>query len=116
VHRVEPRGLGGKLPLQGRDLIFLRELVGLLLHLVEEHRGKQMIGDRLDLAVGTVDHQFGIDFRDFLRDQSVLLSARRVSLVAEGHRPQLHQLVARVAHVVDVALVACRGWQDADLS
>ena len=88
--------------------ILLIELAGELLNLIEQHRRQHMIGDRCDLAGGIVNHQFRVDPLDFLGDQPILLCACLVGLVDEGYRPQLHQLIAGVAHISDVALVTRR--------
>jgi hypothetical protein len=61
-----------------------------------------------------VGHQLRVHTLDLLRDQAVPPRAAAVVFVAEGHRAQLHQAVARIAHVADVSFEAGRGHHDAE--
>jgi hypothetical protein len=73
-----------------------------------------MISHRQRLAIIPMRHQFRVKLSNFLRDETVLQRARRLLRIAESHGAQLHQSVARIAHVADVALVAGRRDRDAE--
>ena len=92
----------------------------LLLHFVQEHGVDQVVGHRLGLAgLRVVEHEIGIDRGHLFGDEAVLPGAGAagvLGLVMEGHRPELHQAVAGLAHVPDVFLVAPGGRWDAELA
>src|SRR3989442_11261432 len=94
--------------------------LGLLpLHFVQQQDVQQLILHRLDLAVGGMGNEIRVDVGDFLSDQTVLHrlgSIREWFLVTEGDWVQPQESAARIAHVVNVFLVAARGAGSAQLA
>ena len=97
-----------------------QDMAVLLLHLVQEHGVDQVVGHRLGPAgLRVVEHEIGIDRGHLFGDEAVLQGAGAagiLGLVMEGHRPELHQAAAGLAHVPDVFLVAPGGSRDAELA
>ena len=91
----------------------------LSLNFVQEHRVKYLILHRLNLAIGKVGREIRVDFGNFFCDEAVLDGLGAIGkrfLVAEGDRTELHQAVARVAHVLNVFFVATGGTDRAQLT
>src|ERR1019366_9441321 len=87
------------------------ELQVLFLQFIEQHGSEQLIPNRGGLAVFVVSHHFGIELGHFLGDEAILQQVGAVVIlrfVKEGHRTQLEQLAAAVAHVGDLLLEAAR--------
>jgi len=83
------------------------DLPMLFLHFIQKHRWQFLLEHRLRLTLVIEPHQSRIDCRHFLGNQTILQRVRSVILgllVAEGYWSQLEQLIARVAHSLDVVL------------
>ena len=93
----------------------LLEFSVLFLEFVQQHRGQLLILNRLDFARVVINDQLWIHLSHFLCNQAILqttLSGVVLFLVTEAHRPQPHQVTARLVHVVDVLFELPRGSSD----
>src|SRR5207249_3158444 len=91
----------------------------MLLKLVQEHGVQLVILHSFNLTREGVNHQIRIDPRHLLSDQAVLDPPRAIGeglLVPERHGPKPEQAAARLAHIVDLLLVAPRRGKSAELT
>ena len=106
VERLDRPGLLAELGAQERGhLDLLDNPPVLLLEFLEQHRGKEMVADRLRLSRFVIHHEVGQDLGYLLGDQTVLAGAAiGMSSVTERDGSKPEQRVAPHPQFLNVAL------------